>query len=587
MKQNTAKKRKNKNNYTLKGGLNFFSNKGSPSDTHSPNKSLSQFLRTPKITPENITYNNAYSLDVSKHKIDETNAHTDTTAVGDTAVGDTADGDTAVGAAADNNNNSVPSTDKHITKLENLLRKLNDIIIQDKNGEINESIKNINENMIKLQNDPLLQNKKDLIRSIDDEISKIGAILTDLDRKTREARMIKMQMDALNFLIPTQNSLLAKPATNFLKKGGNNKNKKIQKGGGIIKNEANIILKSAGETYTKIKGYADYARTKLNEARQISMKARALALKSRGEAVVGFLKDAESNYKAKIKAQEKDMKVKGLAKKAGPTNISATKSPEFEIESKVFPLPFVNSKGYRIGDYQVYVNTDLLPFNGLDQANHFLYNLFDYVNYEGTPVDKNNKKDIQQFFNSTKHKFKAFTPIKYPDTSRTTFLEKQQMENEKEYKHLRERARLFMNELAEMGKDGDPAKRAELKSKIEQELVPIDALSISPEDIQRKKQVVLSEYLNAIDELEHGIRGDTTPLFNKALSKDNEGKVFIPINRGGGKKKKRKNNLICSQISKADSRNRSRVPSARRGKLFKSSQKKRKRKNKTLKNRKK
>ena len=251
-----------------------------------------------------------------------------------------------------------------------------------------------------------------------------------------------------------------------------------------------------------------------------------------------ILKDAERKYREKVKSQEKDAKVKGLAKKNGPQNISATKSPEFEIESKVYPLPFVNSKGFRIGNYKVFVNTDLLPFTGLDQANHFLYNLFDYVNYEGTPVEKNKKKDISKFFNSTNHKFKAFTPIKYPDESRSTFLEQQQMENEKDYKHLRERARLFMNELAEMGKAGDPDKRAVIKKKIEEELNPIDDLSgITNDEKERRKQVILREYLNAIDELENGLRGDFKPLFNEAFSKDNEGKSFIEGftgTKGGG-----------------------------------------------------
>ena len=331
----------------------------------------------------------------------------------------------------------------------------------------------------------------------------------------------------------------------------------------INNDNSNKILVTAKDIHSKIISTADYARKQISDARIISTKARALALKSRGEAVVGFIKDAERKYKEKVKSQEANMKVKGLAKKKGPQKMAATMSPDFEIESKLYPVPFVNSKGFRIGNYKVFVNTDLLPFAGLDQANHFLYNLFEYVNYEGTPVEKNKKKDIKQFFNSENEKIKVFTPVKYPDESRSTFLEQQQIENEKEYKHLRERARLFMNELAEMGKDGDPEKRAVIKNKIKLELDPIDVETSTNEERERKKQAILREYLNAIDELENGLRGDFKPLFNEALSKDHEGKVFIPIKRTGGKKKKGKNNLRSSQ------------------------KKKDKRKNKTLKNRKK
>jgi hypothetical protein len=242
------------------------------------------------------------------------------------------------------------------------------------------------------------------------------------------------------------------------------------------------------------------------------------------------------------------------------------------------------------------VNTDLLPFSGLDQANHFLFNLFDYVNYEGTPVAKGEKKDIRNFFNNKKEKFKAFTPIKYPDKSRTTFLEQQQLENEREYKHLRERARLLTNELAEMGKAGDPDMRDKIKKKIVEEIekefeeeYKNKRHTGTPEEGDKLKQDRLREYLNAIDEIEHGLGGENTkPLFNGYFSNGNfEGMSHLQPGSTGGKKKKRKNNLICFRISEADSRNRSRFPSARRGKLFRSSQKKKdKRRNKTLKNRK-
>jgi hypothetical protein len=314
-----------------------------------------------------------------------------------------------------------------------------------------------------------------------------------------------------------------------------------------------IGLKSRGKQVVKF----------LNDAKE-NYKA---SLKSRGEAVVQFFKDAKEKYKARVERQSINMEVKGLAKKE--VKASSVRLPEFEIESKLYPLPFVNSKGFRIGDYKVFVNTDLLPFTGLDQANHFLYNLFEYVNYEGTPVEKGKKKDISQFFNSTNHKMKAFIPIKYPDESRATFLEQQQMENEKDYKHLRERARLFMNELAEMGKVGDPGMRDAIKTKIVEEIEKefVEEYkkrnAITDEEKNKLKQDRLREYLNAIDEIEHELgKTNTKPLFRKYFSKGEfEGKTHVPPTTGG-KKKKKKNNL-------------------------RSSQKKRKIRNKTLKNRKK
>ena len=61
--------------------------------------------------------------------------------------------------------------------------------------------------------------------------------------------------------------------------------------------------------------------------------------------------------------------------------------------------------------------------------------------------------------------------------------------------------------------------------------------------------------MNAIDELEHGLKEDFKPLFNEALSKDNEGKSIIEPTNVGGKKKKRKNNLRSSQKKKGKRKN--------------------------------
>ena len=434
------------------------------------------------------------------------------------------------------NINNTPDLTKTKTKIEKILE------------EIDEFRKNLDEISITGS----LQKKKEIIGEIAKKERELIALSITITMIETAARTIFLQIKA------TQSSINTLGGECDIKKINpctDNANQSVE----VIENLQNggaIDIESTSTMYDKIKDLAKKAREGSRTATSKALSARAIGLKSRGEAAVGFLKESERRYREKVKAQEKDMKVKGLKKKEGPQNIAATKSPDFEIESKVYPLPFVNSKGFRIGNYKVFINTDLLPFTGVDQADHYLLNLFDYVNYEGTPVEKDKKKDISQFFNSTNHKFKAFTPIKYPDESRSTFLERQQIENEKEYKHLRERARLFMNELAEMGKAGDPVKRKEIKDKIKSELDSINnETGTTNEEKERQKQVILSEYLNAIDELEHGLKEDFKPLFNEALSKDNEGKSIIEPTNVGGKKKKRKNNLRSSQKKKGKRKN--------------------------------
>lgn len=207
-----------------------------------------------------------------------------------------------------------------------------------------------------------------------------------------------------------------------------------------------------------------------------------------------------------------------------------------DVVSKVFPLPFVNSKGFRIGDYKISVDTTNLPFTPIDQVNHYLYNLFDYSSYQGIPkMTRKDERDINTFFSHKKTELEAFKPIKYPDSKKEKYIQKEQELLKKENQKIRENMRKIQNELTEMGVIGDPAKREKIKQKIEAE---IDEESKEGVD---KKETILSEYLNAIDEVEHGSEGFTLPFLTSTGI--NKGKIVA-----GGKKKtrinKRKNKNI-------------------------------------------
>ena len=206
------------------------------------------------------------------------------------------------------------------------------------------------------------------------------------------------------------------------------------------------------------------------------------------------------------------------------SDISDDKS-HIDVISKVFPTPFVNSKGFRIGDYKVAVDTTALPFTNTDQVNHYLYNLFDYTNYQGIPkMTRKQERETESFFNAKKTKFEAYKPIKYPDAKKAKYIEKEQKILQEENLKIRENMRKIQNELAEMGFSGDPVKRAEIRNAIEAEI---------GKD-KDKKETILSEYLNAIDEVEQGDKPFKLP-FLTAVG-ENKDKAIA-----GGKRKTRGN----------------------------------------------
>jgi hypothetical protein len=82
------------------------------------------------------------------------------------------------------------------------------------------------------------------------------------------------------------------------------------------------------------------------------------------------------------------------------------------LTEKLYPLPYVNNKGYRIGNYHVLINKDKLPFSSIDQVDHFLLNLFNYVK----AVPSNNKPAAEfnkEFFKNYKEDVLMFTPIRH------------------------------------------------------------------------------------------------------------------------------------------------------------------------------
>ena len=87
---------------------------------------------------------------------------------------------------------------------------------------------------------------------------------------------------------------------------------------------------------------------------------------------------------------------------------------EHYINLKLYPIPYVNDKGYRIGNYHIEFDTknSPLPFSSFDQVDHFLINLFDYA--KKVPNNKEPTADFnRKFFKHYPKKVVLFKPIKY------------------------------------------------------------------------------------------------------------------------------------------------------------------------------
>jgi hypothetical protein len=170
--------------------------------------------------------------------------------------------------------------------------------------------------------------------------------------------------------------------------------------------------------------------------------------------------------------------------------------PPVQIVTRIFPTPYVNSKGYRIGDFHTILDQEKLPFHTHDQVDSFLHNLNEYVSYEGTPQNSRKiKKTIRDFFKSEEVRLTAFQPINYPNPAEAEHLKRQEDILRIENKRLRENLKKLNRDLLELtGKVEDTQLRKDIIDEIEKRLK-------TSNDINRKREV-LAAYLGAIEDEE-------------------------------------------------------------------------------------
>jgi hypothetical protein len=265
-------------------------------------------------------------------------------------------------------------------------------------------------------------------------------------------------------------------------------------------------------------------------------------IRSLVEAITSELKESLPESKKKALEAQEQAKREAEGSAVQPEEMLTT--PELNVYSRVFPHPFVNSKGYRIGNWHVIVDTSKLPFNSIDEANHFLYNLFEYVNYEGTPkTSKEMERAITDFFKYKETKLPAFTPIRYPDEEEQKFKKMQKELLDKENAKMRANLRRLRNELAGVGygtKEYEENKklREELTEEIEKKFMDASGKPKPKEENQK----LLAAYAEAIEDEDDKLSGNV-PIFEPEKWKEDGTKFPMtakPVNKAAMKGGKRK-----------------------------------------------
>jgi hypothetical protein len=176
------------------------------------------------------------------------------------------------------------------------------------------------------------------------------------------------------------------------------------------------------------------------------------------------------------------------------------KGNKIKITTEIYSAPFINSKGYRIGDYRVKVDTDRLPYSAEDQAANYLYNLFKYAKDEGSSK-KNSKIKINTVFDKKKKIISTFTPINYPNPEQEKFLKQERKFLQEENNKIKENLRSIQEELS--GTSELPELHKNIEEKIKVELDNVNDSNMTDNEKQKKSQSILSTYLDVVNDFEN------------------------------------------------------------------------------------
>ena len=90
------------------------------------------------------------------------------------------------------------------------------------------------------------------------------------------------------------------------------------------------------------------------------------------------------------------------------------------ITTKIYPTKYRNRKGFKIGNMKIGFDTTNMPFNSMDEVDHYLNELFKYVNFMRTDTKTSDnleekRKNIRSFLKATKIQHVFAPPHTPPD----------------------------------------------------------------------------------------------------------------------------------------------------------------------------
>ena len=91
------------------------------------------------------------------------------------------------------------------------------------------------------------------------------------------------------------------------------------------------------------------------------------------------------------------------------------------ITTKIYPTKYRNRKGFKIGNMKIGFDTTNMPFNSMDEVDHYLNELFKYVNFMRTDTKPSGdnlvkkRENIRSFLKATKIQHVFAPPHTPPD----------------------------------------------------------------------------------------------------------------------------------------------------------------------------
>lgn len=126
--------------------------------------------------------------------------------------------------------------------------------------------------------------------------------------------------------------------------------------------------------------------------------------------------------KLRCKLQDNSIDIKKIAQKFNKwlrdlvvANKKEPKSTNLDTKIRYYTVPNPNSRGTYISDFDIIVDKSNMPFNSLDQVDHFLTNFIGLAENEKLKPGDKNKKDASLFFSNIEKNIPAsFHTIKRP-----------------------------------------------------------------------------------------------------------------------------------------------------------------------------